>query len=338
MTLEPTVVHLILSIFMFYTINWLGKHSISLGYITLTAFVKSDDAPAFNLFFRVLSPIVLIILFASLFYSFGYDHYVQNIWVVTLFYCVGRFLFILIFERVHLINWMREAFIWVSSTGVSWIVYEYFIQFKTNLLPQPEELKNEFWVLLILFIYSVFNHIEFNGNATIKRKQNYCKKAYKHHKERFHSIIKVESVDTLSESLIYAILLYENFNRPKLIRMVERITFPHIAKSLGPMQVKTETSLSDFDSVRQGSARVVESYLKALKIGQEKAALREANFNPFMDSSHMRFLGYKVASDYNKDDSYVDGVTEMHEQLIENIYSTFKPLETPYDRSDMYFY
>lgn len=336
MTIELLTVHLTLSIFMFYTINWIGKHSVSLGYITLTAFVRSDDAPAFNLFFRVLSPLVLIVLFASIFYFIGYEKYVENIWAVTLYYCVARVLFILIFERIQLINWIREIFIWLTSIGISWIIYEYFIRFRTSLLPQPEELKNEFWILVILFIYSVFNKIEFNGGATIKRKQKYCVNAYKNNKEEFDSVIKEHSVDTLSESLIYAILLFENFNRPRAIRVLEKIAFPHIANSIGPMQVKTEVRLSDLDSVRQGSSRVVKSYLEAVQNGKEIAARKEIEFNPFTEYNHMKYIQYKVAADYNRDDNYVQGVTEMHDQLIENIYTTFKIKEIRMNWADFY--
>lgn len=336
---ESLVIHLALSLVMFYTINWIGKHSVSLGYITLTAFLRSDTAPAFNFFFRIVSPVVLIILYASILYSTNYDRLVQDIWRVTLFYCLWRLFFILTFERIYLVNWAREAFIWVSTTGVSWIIYEYFIKIKANLLPQPEELKNEFWILLILFIYSVLNQIELDEVGTKKRKNNYIIRAYRKKYSQFHHIIESQAVDKLSESLIYAVLLYENFNRPKLIRIIEKVTFPYIAKSIGPMQVKTEAYISDFDSVKLGSMRIVKSYCEALKSAQEKVQSKNADekFNPFINALHMKFLTYKVASDYNKDDSYVDGVTEIHQQLVEAVYPTFARPEPAFDRLDWYF-
>lgn len=336
MTIETISVHIVLSILVFFTINWLGKHSTSLGYVTLTAFVKNDDAPAFNLIFRVFSPLVLIIILASIFYSLKLDKYVQNIWLVTLFYCLGRFIFILLFDRIFLVNWVREIFIWVTSTGISWIIYENFIKLKSNLLPQPENLTNEFWILLILFVYSALNQIEINSNATIKRKQQYLRKTYALNKKKYHSIIASQSVDSLCESFIYAVLLYESFNRPKLIRTIEKLTFPHIAKSLGPMQVKTDKMLTDYQSVTEGSARVVRSYLQALKMAKERAAEKEVEFNPYTESRHMRYLQYKVAAEYNKDDSYVDGLSEMHDHVIENLYPSFKAREARTDWADFY--
>lgn len=336
MIIETTLVHIGLSILVFFTINWLGKHSTSLGYVTLSAFVKNDDAPAFNLIFRVFSPVVLIIILASTFYSVKLDSYVHNIWMVTLFYCLGRLIFILIFDRIFLVNWVREFFIWSTSTGISWLIYEKFIKFKSNLLPQPENLTNEFWILLILFVYSALNKIEINSDATVKRKLQYLRKAYSLNKKKYHSIISSQSPDVLCESFIYAVLLYESFNRPKFIRAIERFTFPHVAKSLGPMQVKTDKMLTDYQSVNEGSARVVKSYLQALKMAKERSAEKSVEFNPFTESRHMSYLQYKVAAEYNRDDSYVEGLREMHDHVIENLYPSFKAREIRIDWTDYY--
>ena len=42
------ILDLFLAILFFYIINWIGKQSVSLGYIHLSVMVKDDEAPAFN--------------------------------------------------------------------------------------------------------------------------------------------------------------------------------------------------------------------------------------------------------------------------------------------------
>lgn len=303
--------------------------------MSLSAYVRSDEAPAFNIIFRVLAPVVFIVLAASFFYSIGFDWVVQEIWFTTVFYCVLRLLFILVFDRVYLINWMKEVFIWLSSTGLTWLIYKYFIENKSNLLPEPQELKNEFWIIIILFIYSLLNRIDLDNAKTKLRKLNYLNKNYLSFKCKFGVVISRNSPDMLCESLIYAVLLCENFNRPKVIRAIEHIAFPRFAKTLGPMQVNTLKRLNDSDCIEQGSKIIARSYIDAIEYANQTLKVGEV-FNPYTNRYHMKYLQYRIAANYNKDDQYVEAITEMHDQLLENVYPTFLPKQRQRSVSDWY--
>ena len=62
------ITHLGLAVALFYLINWVGKHSYSIGYVEISLFIKDEDSPAVNFLIRVLSPIVYLIIVASIFY------------------------------------------------------------------------------------------------------------------------------------------------------------------------------------------------------------------------------------------------------------------------------
>jgi len=314
-----------LSVCTFFIINWIGKHSASSGYITLSAFVTKDEAPAFNFLYRVLSPSIIIILIASVLYSFGADKYVLNIWIVTFFYYVLRQVYIFGFSRAFLVNWKKELLLFSLSVALSWVIYEYFLQQKSSLLPDVSDLKNQFWILIILFIYSLLNNMDLEQDGSEKRKQKYLKSQYDENRKKYHQLISANSDEILLESYIYAILLYENFNRPKLIRKIERLVFPYLSSSIGPMQVKSTTRISDRESVKLGIEIINEVYRTSMEEGKIKAKEKGKEFNPLNDESQRQWLLYKIASKYNKDDSYVRGVVEMHDSLIENIYPQLSP-------------
>ena len=62
-----------LGIGLFFLINWIGKHSYSIGYIEISMFVKTEEAPALNFLIRVLTPVVYIIIVSTILYYFGLD-------------------------------------------------------------------------------------------------------------------------------------------------------------------------------------------------------------------------------------------------------------------------
>jgi membrane protein DedA with SNARE-associated domain len=61
------IVHCALALGLFLLINWIGKNSRSLGYISLGLFIQRDEAPAFNLALRLLGPLVYITIIAAVF-------------------------------------------------------------------------------------------------------------------------------------------------------------------------------------------------------------------------------------------------------------------------------
>lgn len=102
------IIHFFLGIGLFFLINWIGKHSYSIGYLEISMFIKTEEAPALNFLIRVLTPVVYIILVSTIFYYFGLDKYVWNIFLVNIYYIVFRLLFNLLTNRGLLLNWYRQ--------------------------------------------------------------------------------------------------------------------------------------------------------------------------------------------------------------------------------------
>lgn len=329
MTLDVFAIHVALSLLLFLTLNWLGRHATGSGYVALGLFLKEDEAPAFNLLYRIFGPIVFVILVSSLLYAVGLDDYVHQIWLVIAYYFLGRLLYVVSFGLISLLNWKREIFFWVTSIGLGWLLYDQVIRDKKALLPDVAHISNHLWMLIVLFIYTALNSIRFDSTATKRRKSRYLYIAYSDNKLLYHEIIRGIAPDRLAESIIYSILIYESFNRSPMLRGLERLLHPWMGKSLGPMQVKADKRISDIESVTLGAKIVADAYDKALEEGHKIAAGKEVKFDPNTVEHHRMFVISRVAANYNKDDSYVSEVRELQKIIVQEFYPEFAPPPPP---------
>lgn len=333
MDIKILLVHSLLAVTMFFVLNWIGKLAQPFGYLTLDIFLKRDEAPAFNFIFRVFGPVVFVVLAACMLYLAGFDAYVHNIWLVIVYQLVFRLGFNLSFGRYLLLNFRREALLWAISIGSGWILDTYVLQNKDYLFPDYAHIANHLWVLVALFLYSTLNHLKFDDEEGKRRKNQYLYSAYGDNRLQYRAVISEATQNPLVESIIYSILIYEGFNRPRVARIVEHLSFPWVSKSLGPMQINTDRRVSDKESVRLGALRVAEAYENALNTGSEIAKTKNKEFNPTTNQSHRRYVILRVAAAYNKDDTYATEIENVHAILSTEFYKEFVPPKPP-RRSD----
>ena len=104
-----------------------------------------------------------------------------------------------------------------------------------------------------------------------------------------------------------AVLIYEAFNRPRLYRLIENFLFHFgLAKTLGIMQVTTNVPISDRESVILGSRKIINEHQAALFSLEAKK-----------ETPYSWAIRKEVIACYNRDQSYVDEVVGIYEQLIE---------------------
>lgn len=264
--LDIVIVQVILGCSLFLIVNWIGKHSYSVGYISLSIFVRIDEAPAFNFIIRILTPVIYLLIIASILYGLGLDRYTNGFYMVSLYYVFIRLAVNLLTDRWRLLNWGKQLFYWFSIMILSYYTYEKIIIAKTNLLPDFSNLANELWIIIIVFVYNIFNKIEISSERTIKRKENYLESKFTKFKREYGGIINSLNNRRLI-ALAYSILIYENFNRPYIIRILERILFSLNGKprTLGIMQVRTDKYITDRKSVSLGVDILKNSYNYLIK-------------------------------------------------------------------------
>ena len=317
---------LIFGILLFFIINWIGKHSYSIGYLEISIFVKTEEAPALNFLIRVLTPVVYLIIVSTILYYFNLDRFVVNIFLVNIYYVIFRLLFNLFTNRGRLLNWYRQFIYWAAIIVISYVTYVKIISVKANILPDFTTLANELWIIILIFIFQVTNNIRLSKNATEKRKQNYLKMRYKKLKKLYGSLIQNITNNEVLEALTYSIMIYEDFNRPKIARFFENIRFRLTRKSLtlGIMQVKSDRLISDEESVILGANKIVESYSDYLqKINH--------NHNEYQD-----WIAYDfIISNYNVGTSYSSEIHRLFSIIKETFYKDSKDSLRPITNNDL---
>lgn len=309
--MEIIIVHFLLGIGLFFIINWIGKHSYSIGYMEISIFVKTEEAPALNFLIRVLTPIVYLIIISTVLYYFGFDRFVANIFLVNIYYILFRLFFNLLTNRVLLLNWYRQFIYWVAIAIISYFTYEKIIKVKTNILPDFTTVSNELWIIILIFIFQVTNNIRLSKDATQRRKQNYLKSRFYFFNNLYGSLVKEITKNEILEALTYSIMIYEDFNRPKIARLVENTKFRLTKKqhSLGIMQVTSDRLITDEESVVMGTNKIVKAHNKYL----EKTSLQEYNYYEWG-------IIRDIIADYNGGQSYADEVLRLFSIIKETFY------------------
>ena len=275
-----TTIHLFMALALFLIQNWIGSKSYSRGYIKFSLLDDKDEALSFNFVIKVFGPIVYLIIMVAILQYFHCNQFLFNIINVVYYYILIRIITIFLYERSSIVNWWRIIFYYSSILIISSIICSKFINSVDNLLPDFSEIKNEIWLLIIIFLYQVGNRTEEilpkepyeTSRAYLpelkQRKKRYILKKYSHYKKEYWNIIdKISNQNRQINTTIIAILIFENFNRPPIIRFVERCLIKITKKemTLGIMQVSSNRAISDTQSVVIGTENLCSKFRKNQK-------------------------------------------------------------------------
>lgn len=309
-TWHIATIHFLAAIILFYIINWIGAKSISVGYMQMSIVAEEESYPAFNFLFKAIAPVIIMILFVALAQTVHFESFTNHCYLIVVYYWLFRISVVILYGRGYLTNWLTQLFYWVTSIGLSIYVYK-LIDKVDKILPDPDSLRDEMWILIILFLYSTFNKMTFDRKGTLKRKEKYIKETYTRLKYRYNKIISKECDNYFFTQVIYAIMIYENFNRPQIVRWTEYICFwltkkPH---TLGIMQVTSSKWITNEQSILLATNKVTSDCNSIIN-----------NLVNNKNGFYLTCVVRKIAGKYNKDDDYVDEV----EQIFTTISNTEK--------------
>lgn len=324
--MDVIALHWVFALALFLGINWIGAHSEGYGYLPLTVLARRDSAPAFNLFYRVLAPVVGIVVLSAVLYALDLDRFAEGIWLVAVYYVAFRLFFNVVRGRTRLLDWGAQLGISALTIGLSFAAYRAFIHDRSTLLPNLDTVANELWILVALFLYQLGNRISISDQGTKRRKRGYLRHRLEVFRQKYGDIVEKADPPVI-RLLAYAVLIYETFNRPGLDRWIEHwVLFPlGFAKTLGPMQVTTRKRISDRESVELGVAELEVAFPKALKLAREEYQERiEALPDGFpkellekMPDGVEREALRRTLSHYNPDSPYIYEVLSIFDELKE---------------------
>lgn len=220
-----------------------------------------------NILIRIIGPTIYMVICAGVFYNLNMNSMVQNIYLVGIIYFLIRWIMIIfVYDRKDLNDWKSEIVVFIINICINIFLYHFFIMKTADIFISVEELKNAVWIGIITFAFLIirdyiYNYIKINEENSERRKVTYILKKYKYFKNKYDYIIKTE--DKYLESIVYAIMIYENYNRPFAIRIIEYLKFLFRGEAtLGVMQVKTSNIIRDKESVSKGYNKIKEKYIR----------------------------------------------------------------------------
>jgi hypothetical protein len=339
------LIHVLLAVLEFFFINWLGKHSISSGYYQISLIQTAEEAPLYNLVFRIVAPTVYLVLTAALWYALGWDPILKDYWRVTVFYFAIRWAFNLALNRGRLLRWIDQIAVAVLAIALSVWVSREMLSNRDVVLPSARGLTDELWIAVIGFLFLTARRVAWPAasKSSEEKRQDYLRHRFAALRRRFGPIVSKAAMDTPAEILSYSIMIYETFNRPAIYQWIEKaFLFPMgFAHTLGPMQIESQLALEDPELVRLGVERVNDILSVALaEMKQQSPPVRlEVDLQIKADEAHLELLTFgkiprytqseivrKAAARYNIRSDYPNQVAAIFDFLRESFYkdSTFE--------------
>lgn len=286
-TLLIGIIQFLAAVALFFIVNWIGARSISVGYIQLSTSIAEDSSPAFNFLFKVIAPPVYLVLYATLCQICNANWLNVNCYLLVVYYWAFRSLFILVTGKCRLTNWITFGLYALFSIGISYGIYK-VLNDVDKILPDPKDLLNQLWLLIIIFLYNILNKMEFGRDRTIRRKESYLSRQYTVFNTKYGSLVHSKCQNEFLEAVVFAIMIYENFNRPRAVRWIEYARFFLTKKehTLGIMQVKSRKFINDRESI-------------LLAIDYIKDTIKATDMSSYEDFVDYDWLAGTIADRYN---------------------------------------
>lgn len=302
--------HLAIAVAIFFFVNWIGEHSPVTGYVPLSLLVREDTMPAFNLAFRVLAPLVLYVLSVLVFTNWSMMEGFNTLsYMIMVDYWLVRMAFILLTGRGRLMNWWLYSVYAALSIALALGIY-YVVKQVSTILPDPKDILGQLWIVIFIFLYDLGNKLTVDRTGTERRKKNYILHQFETLRKKYAHVINAAGCDMFDIAIVFSIMIYENFQRYYLARVLENglTRIDHKKRSLGIMQFTTERYINDDESV----------WLAVEKILLDKKELMNEKDGDYSPS--LSWIAYQIAQRYNGgDDSYADEVRQIYNILIEHM-------------------
>lgn len=270
-----------------------------------------------NFFQKIVNPAIYTALLCALFQRLGWDALCRSLWLTVPLYWVLRALYITVKNRSWLINRRYELLSAAASLllgeGVFFGVLVPLMEAGESVFIPVRDLRNAIWFAILAYITKAAWDVckdafedgrlysrEMRSRAIRRRYDVFSRRYGEWIRSLADGCCPAEHRSRRGElvCLLYAVMIYEDHNRPPLFRAAERLRMalrPGKEMTLGIMQVKTRRPISDKESIRLAAEKLAAAYLGHLRNDPLWHALR----------------------DYNSGDGYVREVAAIYNELLQ---------------------
>lgn len=206
-------------------------------YQPITSLFQVESSVGFNAVYRVLFTPLCIVGVSILLYLLNLSWVVVNIWTVSVWFAALQAAMIFLGARWALVHKIQFFAFHALSIAISYFLYEVLIKNGlSRLLPDEANLRTDLWLIVILFLYGLFQAVRRNED-TSKRTRYALKRAKKFRRKYAHVLEKYEPG---FQDVLLSVMIFEDFNRPYVARIWENITSAHTRTIMQVPNVSTD--------------------------------------------------------------------------------------------------
>jgi hypothetical protein len=287
----------------------------------------------YNLFFRITVPVVYIVLLGFIFEFLDNEEiiglkYLNNqLYFVVIIYSIIRIAVIFLFNRIMLVGWTNVMLTYICTIIFSIMGNIIIVNNSQYFFPSYDDIGSTFWLFIIAYFYKLISAQSNVYRARNNKSNDYIIRKYNKFKNKYQEIIVKKIVNDEIIDLFYAIMIFENFNRPKIMRLFENVFFYLFRiKTLGIMQVTTKERINDEESILIAIDLINTYYQKEqyieknnkLKLHNEKIKKRRDKNYVTVTNIYSNDVKYKnILLKYNNNYKYTNDVIGVYHCIKE---------------------
>lgn len=198
---------------------------------------------------------IYIIFLSGIFDFYSLTTNNDNIFLIILFLVIGKILYLtLVKERTILKNNEYNLKKYLITLLTSYLINILVINQVDNILPSMEHIKLIIWLFIIGYIlFYIKKNIEIkvptDNNISFHQDKEYIVMQYAKYKNKYNNLVTSKHQDI--NLLTYSIMIYENYNKPELIRKIDNLKYKffHEEAKFGIMQLTKKQPITDEESI-----------------------------------------------------------------------------------------
>lgn len=104
------------------------KEYVTINYSSFEFSDIGEKTYGLNILIKIICPTIFIIILSGIFYNFKINSFVEDIYLITVFYFLIRwFVIIGVLNRKELTNWKEEICVFAITVGINLLLYYFFI-------------------------------------------------------------------------------------------------------------------------------------------------------------------------------------------------------------------
>lgn len=309
---EAILILLAGAILLEHIVAWAGSilHSVpSSGESRYAVFTFRDDQDkpmTTNILMNILIPNVAMIFIYMWASYFALEYILENIVFFVIFYFAYIFLLIcVLLRRKELFRIGYECSIAGAAIVMAYILNAYYFVNEQNVFIPISELTNELWIAIFLVLYKFFQLIldKWVTQRRVTKESmivSYITKKFRQYYGRYGHLVEITVGNRYMCILLYALMIFEDYNRGPFLRAVERMKYKVTGKgTLGIMQMNADRMITDGESVELAYEKLQNEII-------------DEEINPY-DEGQINYFAWQ----YNNDTDYAKSVAFIFSRLFE---------------------